>query len=90
MEEGAVSNYQDELDRIVGELNRARSAEADASPAHGIERRTEGDLLILVGHPAALGLGLPLFSELARPIDLKLVSSTPFDSGAVAQIYRPA
>jgi hypothetical protein len=39
---------------------------------------------------AFLGRGLPLFSELSRPLDLTLVSTTPFASGTVAQIYRPS
>jgi hypothetical protein len=37
-----------------------------------------------------LGEGLPLFSELAAPMRLKLVSSKAFPGGAVAQIYRSA
>jgi dihydrofolate reductase len=40
-------------------------------------------------HPVALGRGLPLFSSLARPMDLRLVSATPFPSGAAAHVYRP-
>jgi hypothetical protein len=38
----------------------------------------------------ALGKGLPLFSGLAAPRRLKLMSSKAFPGGAVAQIYRPA
>jgi dihydrofolate reductase len=45
------------------------------------------DLLV---HPVALGKGLPIFSDLARPRPLKLVSSKAFPLGSVAQIYRPA
>jgi dihydrofolate reductase len=44
----------------------------------------------LLIHPVALGSGLPLFSALSGPADLKLVSETAFDTGAVAHIYRPA
>ena len=44
----------------------------------------------LLVHPVVLGGGLPLFSELKTPVDLKLESSTPFRSGAVANVYRPA
>lgn len=40
-------------------------------------------------HPAVLGGGLPLFSKLRSPADLRLVSMTPFRSGAVAAIYQP-
>jgi dihydrofolate reductase len=40
--------------------------------------------------PVALGKGLPLFSELAAPMPLELMSSRAFPGGVVAQIYRPA
>ncbi|TSD82909.1 dihydrofolate reductase [Mycobacterium sp. KBS0706] len=48
------------------------------------------DQFVLLVAPVALGKGLPLFSELAAPAPLRLVSSTAFPGGAVAQIYRPA
>lgn len=38
--------------------------------------------------PVALGKGLPLFSDLAAPAPLKLMSSKAFPGGAVAQVYR--
>jgi len=44
----------------------------------------------LLIHPVILGKGLPLFSKVTTPIDLKLVSSTPFKTGAIANIYVPA
>ena len=44
----------------------------------------------LLIHPAVLGSGLPLFSAIEKPLDLKLVSAISFKSGAVAHIYRPA
>jgi dihydrofolate reductase len=44
----------------------------------------------LVVHPVALGRGLPLFSGLQKPIDLRLVSSTAYSSGVVGNVYHPA
>jgi dihydrofolate reductase len=41
-------------------------------------------------HPVALGRGLALFSNLKTSQSFKLVSSTPFPRGTVAQIYRVA
>ena len=41
-------------------------------------------------HPVVLGRGQPLFSGLQNPVDLKLISATPFNSGVVAAVYRPA
>jgi len=43
----------------------------------------------LLVHPVALGRGLPLFSGLAAPLDLSLVSTAAFAAGAVAHVYRP-
>ncbi|MER8864332.1 hypothetical protein NKI19_11505 [Mesorhizobium sp. M0751] len=48
------------------------------------------DRFALLVAPVALSKGLPLFSELAAPMSLKLVSSKAFPGSAVAQIYRPA
>jgi dihydrofolate reductase len=47
------------------------------------------DEYALLVHPVALGKGMALFSDLAAPRTLKLVSATVFGGGAVAQIYRP-
>jgi dihydrofolate reductase len=44
----------------------------------------------LVIHPAVLGQGQPLFSELRSPVDLRLISVTPFATGVVAAVYQPA
>jgi dihydrofolate reductase len=43
----------------------------------------------LVIHPVVLGRGQPLFSGLHRPVDLRLISATPFGSGVVAAVYHP-
>ncbi|MBF5041644.1 dihydrofolate reductase [Aggregicoccus sp. 17bor-14] len=40
--------------------------------------------------PVALGKGLPLFSELSKPVDLKLASTKVFGSGAIVLTYRKA
>jgi dihydrofolate reductase len=44
----------------------------------------------LVIHPVVLGAGQPLFSGLRSPVDLHLISATPFGSGVVAAVYQPA
>ncbi|KRE96764.1 hypothetical protein ASG87_15690 [Frateuria sp. Soil773] len=41
-------------------------------------------------HPVVLGQGKPLFSALRNPVDLRMVSATPFASGVMALVYRPA
>ncbi len=42
----------------------------------------------LITHPIALGKGLPLFSELSKPLPLKFVNSTRF-SNAIAHTFQP-
>jgi dihydrofolate reductase len=46
------------------------------------------DELRLLVHPVALGRGLPLFSELPRPLDLRLIETRAFPGGTVAHVYR--
>jgi dihydrofolate reductase len=53
--------------------------------AHGLV-----DQYALLVYPIALGKGLPIFSGLAAPMPLRLMSSKTFPGGSVAQIYRPA
>ncbi len=53
--------------------------------AHGLI-----DQYALLVHPVALGKGLPIFSDLAMPMALKLISSKAFPGGSVAKVYRPA
>jgi dihydrofolate reductase len=38
-------------------------------------------------HPVALGSGLPIFTDLALPLDLKLVDVKAFPGGIVAKTY---
>jgi dihydrofolate reductase len=78
-----------EIKRLKQEPGKDILAHGGASFAQSLVKDGLIDEYHLIVHPVALGQGLPLFSQLARPADLKLVNSTPFDSGAVAQIYRP-
>lgn len=48
------------------------------------------DRFVLLVHPVALGKGLALFSDLAAPASLRLVSSKAFPGGAVALTYHAA
>ena len=43
----------------------------------------------LLVHPVALGRGLAIFSDLDVALDLALVTSTRFSSGAIANHYQP-
>jgi dihydrofolate reductase len=79
-----------EIKRLKREAAKDIIAHGGASFAQSLVKEGLVDEYHLVVHPVALGKGLALFSELTAPLDLTLVSSRTFDSGAVAQIYRPA
>jgi dihydrofolate reductase len=64
-------------------------AHGGASFARSLIARGLVDQYALLVYPIALGRGLPVFSDLAMPRSLKLVSSKAFPAGSVAQIYRP-
>jgi dihydrofolate reductase len=48
------------------------------------------DEYCLLVHPVALGKGLPIFSGLEAPLELKLVELVQFPSGAVGKTFLPA
>lgn len=48
------------------------------------------DEYALAIHPVALGSGLPIFTDLAIPLYLKLVDSKTFPGGVTAKTYHPA
>ncbi len=82
--------------KLATEVARLKQSSGKPLLAHGgagFARSLIGTGLIdefhLLVHPVVLGKGLPLFGDVKRPIDLALVESIPFRSGAVAQIYRP-
>lgn len=82
---------------LAEEIATLKAREAKPIIAHGgvsfarsLVARGLVDQFVLAVAPVALGKGLPLFSELAAPMPLKLVSSKAFPGGATAQIYRPA
>ena len=81
---------------LVEEVTRLKQQAKKDIVAHGGARFAQSlvrfgliDEYQLLVHPIALGAGLPLFSRLDKPIDLKLVSTSLFSRGVVAHIYRP-
>jgi dihydrofolate reductase len=82
---------------LAQEIERMKAQPGAYILAHGGARFAQGlvaaglvDEYRLAIHPVALGRGLPLFSSLSSPRDLRLVETRPFASGAVAAVYRPA
>ena len=82
---------------LVQEILRLKQQPGRYILAHGGARFAQSlvatglvDEYRLAIHPVLLGRGQPLFSALRQPLDLHLVSLTPFASGAMAAVYRPA
>lgn len=61
-----------------------------ASIAQSFSRLGLIDEYNLFVHPVVLGAGKRLFASLAQPLDLKLVNTRTFDSGAVLLTYERA
>ena len=64
-------------------------AHGGASFARSLIAQGLVDQYVLLVYPIVLGQGLPIFSDLAMPRPLGLISSKVFPKGAVAQVYRP-
>lgn len=82
--------------KLATEIRRLKRGSGKPLLAHGgagFARSLIGtglvDEYMLLVHPVVLGKGMPIFSDLARPLDLALIESIPFKSGEVMQIYRP-
>jgi dihydrofolate reductase len=86
----AAGELADEITRLKAQDGKPIIAHGGASFARSLIAADLVDQYVLLVHPIALGKGLPIFSDVAMPRRLKLMSSKTFPAGAVAQIYRPA
>ncbi len=86
----ASGDLAEEIGRLKGQGGAPIMAHGGVSFARSLIAAGLVDRFVLVVAPVALGEGLPLFSGLAGPLRLELVSSQAFPGGAVAQTYRPA
>jgi dihydrofolate reductase len=82
---------------LVEEIQRLKAQPGNYLLAHGGARFARSlvaaglvDEYRLAIHPVVLGRGQALFSGLEKPLDLRLEGVTPFASGALAAVYRPA
>jgi dihydrofolate reductase len=86
----ATGDLAEEITRLKQQDGKPLLAHGGAGFARSLVKEGLVDEYCLLVHPVALGRGLPIFSGLATPIDLKLVSATTFATGAVAHVYQPA
>jgi dihydrofolate reductase len=86
----ASGDLAEEIRRLKAEDGKDILAHGGASFCRSLVRLGLVDEYRLVVHPVVLGAGLGLFSELERPQDLKLISTSLFRSGVAAHVYRPS
>ncbi|TCS14974.1 dihydrofolate reductase family protein [Caulobacter sp. BK020] len=85
----ASGDLAEEIAALKAQDGKPIIAHGGASFARSLVAQGLVDQFALLVAPMALGKGRPLFSDLAAPRPLKLISSKAFPGGAVAQIYRP-
>ena len=85
----AVGGIEIEIAKLKAEKGGPLIAHGGASFARSLVRSGLIDEYRLLVHPVVLGRGLPLFTELKTRVYLNLESSTPFRTGALANVYRP-
>ena len=78
-----------DIAQLKSESGKDIMAHGGAGFARSLVRLGLVDEYRLLVHPVARGQGLPLFSDLPKPIALKLVSAATFPAGAVAYVYHP-
>ena len=86
----ASGDLAEEVATLKAQEGKPIFAHGGASFARSLIAQGLVDQYALMVYPIALGQGLPIFSDLAMPRPLRLVSSRVFPKGAVAQIYRAA
>jgi dihydrofolate reductase len=86
----ATGELAEEIARLKAQDGKPIIAHGGAGFARGLIASGLVDRYALLVHPVILGQGLPIFTDLAAPRPLSLVSARAFPKGAIAQIYRPA
>jgi dihydrofolate reductase len=79
----------DEVSKLKAEPGKDILAHGGASFAQSLARLGLVDEYWLLVQPIALGAGLPMFKDLGKPVELKLVDVKTFPSGRIHETYRP-
>ena len=85
----ASGPIEDEIGKLKREHERPLLAQGGAGFARSLIATGLVDKFFLLVHPVALGKGLPIFTELEKPLALELESSTVFPAVATGLVYRP-
>jgi dihydrofolate reductase len=84
----ASGDLREEIAKLKAQDGKPIIAHAGATFARSLVAGGLVDQFMLAVHPVALGKGQALFSEIAAPLPLKLVSAKAFPGGTMAQVYR--
>ena len=83
-----TGNLATEIKRLKRGSGKPLLAHGGAGFARSLVKTGLVDEFRLLVHPVLLGRGLPIFSQLPKPLHLELLESVPFKSGTMAQVYR--
>jgi dihydrofolate reductase len=85
----AGGQLEEEIAKLKQEAGKDILAHGGASFARSLSSKGLVDEYHLLIHPVVLGNGLSLFSGLPQPLSFKLIRSTKFETGTMANVYRP-
>lgn len=85
----ARGDLAEEVGRLKSEPGNDLIAYGGARLDQALSRLGLVDEYRLMIQPAALGAGLPLFKDLAEPLQLELVEATTYTTGLTIHVYRP-
>lgn len=85
----ARGDLSEEIAELKREPGKDMLAWGGAAFAQSLSRLRLVNEYRLILQPVALGLGLPLFKDLAAPLRLELVNAQTYSSGAALHVYRP-
>jgi dihydrofolate reductase len=85
----AAGDISDEIRQLKAQPGKYIMAHGGAGFAQSLVATGLVDEYQLLIHPAVLGKGKPIFSELVKPLKLGLIESKVFKTGARACVYRP-
>jgi dihydrofolate reductase len=85
----ARGDLSEELAAVVSETDGEVMAHGGAAFVQSLSRLGLIDEYRLVILPVALGNGLPLFKDLAKPLPLDLAEARTFPDGTAIHVYQP-
>jgi dihydrofolate reductase len=85
----ARGDLAEDVGRLKREPGKDLIAYGGATLDQALSRLGLVDEYRLMIQPAALGAGLPLFSDLPAPLQLELVEATTYPTGLAIHVYRP-